>query len=78
MGSLIAFALLAAAPSGAQAAPAHAATRVTASARASVVILAGARVNLSGDPQPDGQRSSDALVTTEDGSRRPAKLVEFQ
>ena len=51
---------------------------VTASARATVTILAGAKVALSDAPQPEGYRVNTAVITDQDGNRRPAKLVEFQ
>jgi hypothetical protein len=37
-----------------------------------------ARVSLSAKAQPDGHQQHKAMVTLEDGSRRPARLVEFQ
>jgi hypothetical protein len=51
---------------------------VTASARASVVILSGAKVALSAAPQPEGYKLNAAIITDQDGHRRSAKLVEFQ
>lgn len=48
---------------------------VRASATASVRILTGARVHLG---PADGQRLVRAAIRVEDGSRRPALLVEFQ
>ena len=58
--------------------PAHAPTKAVASAQATVRILSAARISLSAAPQPDGYKVSATQVTVEDGSRRPAKLVEFQ
>ena len=52
--------------------------RVTASARASVRILSAAKVHLGSRAQPAGHKATETGVTLEDGSRRPAKLVEFQ
>jgi hypothetical protein len=51
---------------------------VTVSARASVIILSGARISLSSAPQPEGYKVNAATITDQDGTRRPAKLVEFQ
>jgi hypothetical protein len=43
-----------------------------------VIILSGAKVSLSEAPQPEGHKVSAAVITDQDGNRRPAKLVEFQ
>jgi len=51
---------------------------VSASARASVRIVAAARITLSEAPQPDGYAMKPAQVKLEDGTLRPAQLVEFQ
>ncbi|MCL6683851.1 hypothetical protein [Sphingomonas alba] len=51
---------------------------VTASARATVIILSGAKISLSEAPQPEGYKVTAAVITDQDGNRRPAKLVEFQ
>jgi hypothetical protein len=59
-------------------APVHVPTRAVAVARASARIVRPARVTLSTGPQPDGHKLQAATVTVEDGSRRPARLVEFQ
>ena len=75
MAALVAFALLAAtAPS----APVHVPTRAVASAQASVRILSGAKIRLSAAAQPEGHVMKRAQITVEDGTRRPAQLVEFQ
>jgi hypothetical protein len=78
MSVLLALALLAAPlggaePAGAGSAPA---TSVTASARATVRILPGARIHF--DSENAEYRFVAAVVTVEDGSQRDAKLVEFQ
>jgi hypothetical protein len=79
MGPLTAIVLLAAAvPSGPPAAPQHVPTRAVASASASVRILPGAKVSLSGQAEAQGYKLTDAIITSEDGKRRPAQLVEFQ
>ena len=79
MGSLIATFLLAAAAShGGQVATTHIPTKSAATAQAFVRILPGAKVSLSAEPQPEGYKLNPATITVEDGSRRPAKLVEFQ
>jgi hypothetical protein len=51
---------------------------VRAQARASVRIVAAARVRLGAAPQPDGHAVRPARITVEDGTRRDARLVEFQ
>jgi hypothetical protein len=51
---------------------------VSAQARASVRIVAAARVRLGAAPQPDGYAVRPARITVEDGTRRDARLVEFQ
>lgn len=51
---------------------------VSAQARASVRIVAAARIRLSDAPQPDGYAVTPARITVEDGTRRDARLVEFQ
>jgi hypothetical protein len=58
--------------------PAAPRSPVTVSARATVIILSGAKVSLSEAPQPEGYKVSAAVITDQDGNRRPAKLVEFQ
>ena len=78
MSSLLAILLLSAAPGSAPAMPAPAQTRVSASAQATVRILPGARVSLSGQAEAEGYRLTNAVITAEDGSQRSAKLVEFQ
>ena len=77
MGLLLAFSLLAASAAGpASGGAPHSA--VTATARASVIILSGAKVTLSDAPQPEGYKVNAAVITDQDGNRRPAKLVEFE
>lgn len=80
MASLVALAWLAAATAsgGDQRVSTPASTMAMAPAQAFVRILPGARIALSSAPQPDGHKLSPATVTVEDGSRRPAQLVEFQ
>ena len=68
-------ALAAAQPATQSGAPA---TSVKVSAQASVRILSGARVKLGESAQGEPYVVSKASVRTEDGSRRPAQLVEFQ
>lgn len=70
--------LLAAAASTGSPPPVHVPTKAVAPAQASARILSGARISLSASSQPDGQAMKPAQVTVEDGSRRPAQLVEFQ
>ena len=81
MAAWFALSLMAGVVGNAPALPAStrvAGTAASASARASVVILPGARVSLSGSAESQGYRTHTATVTLEDGSRKPAKLVEFQ
>jgi hypothetical protein len=81
MAGLITLSLMAAQLGAAQpAAPASADSRraVSASARATVRILPGAKVNLSGQAEAQGYRLSSATITAEDGRQLSAKLVEFQ
>lgn len=81
MALLPAFALAVAAASGGTSggsALSTAPTRTAAPARASVRILPGAKVNLTARAEADGYRLTPATVTLEDGSRRPARLIEFQ
>lgn len=58
--------------------PGSSPTRAVVPARAFVRILPGAKVSLSSDIQPEGYKVNPATITLEDGSLRPAKLVEFQ
>ena len=81
MAALVALSLLASQAAAALQPPAqstHTRVAVSASARASVVILSGAKVSLSGAAEAQGYKLNAATITLEDGSRRPAKLVEFQ
>ena len=75
MAMFAAFALLAAASAPA---PVHVPTKAVAPAQATVRILSGAKVSLSAAAQPEGLVMKRAQVTVEDGTRRPAQLVEFQ
>ena len=50
----------------------------SASAQALVRILPGAKVSLSGGAEAQGYKLTSADITLEDGSQRPAELVEFQ
>jgi hypothetical protein len=78
MTTLAALVLLVAATGGSTAMPAHVPTRAVASASASVRILPGAKVRLDEQAVKDGYKLTPATITVEDGSRRSAKLVEFQ
>ena len=53
-------------------------SRVSASAHATVRILSAARISLGSETQPEGYKVVDARIRVEDGSRRQAKLIEFQ
>ncbi len=70
--------LAAAAASGGPPVMVHVPTKAVAPAQASVRILSGARIGLSDAVQPEGYVMKPAQITVEDGSRRPAQLVEFQ
>ena len=72
------FAALALLAAAAAPAPVHVPTRAVAPAQATVRILSGAKVSLSAAPQPEGHVMKRAQVSVEDGTRRPAQLVEFQ
>lgn len=79
MGLSLAFAFLAAAaPGGSAASPTHVPVKAVVAAKATVRILSGARVKLSDLNEADGHRLNPATITAEDGSKRPAQLVEFQ
>lgn len=79
MGPFTALALLASVvPVAGSTVPPHVPAKVTASAKATVRILPGAKVSLSGQAEAQGYQPTNAMITVEDGSRRPAKLVEFQ
>ncbi len=80
MAPLLALSLLAAPLGGATAVPgeAGAKTAVTASARAFVRILPAARIVMDHRAKEAEHSFVDARITVEDGSRRYAKLVEFQ
>lgn len=80
MALLPAFALAVAAASGGTSAAglSTAPASAAAPARASVRILPGAKVNLTARAEADGYRLTPATVTVEDGSRRAARLIEFQ
>lgn len=79
MAALIALSLLAAPLDGAAASgDGVQATVVTASARAFVRILPSARIILGDLSETGEHKFSDTTITVEDGSRRNAKLVEFQ
>ncbi len=51
---------------------------VSVQARATVRIVAAARVRLGDASQPHGHAVKSARITVEDGTRRDARLVEFQ
>lgn len=69
--------LLAAAATAAGASP-PAPTKAAVSAQAFVRILPGARVALGPAARSQGYRLNAAMVRLEDGSRRSARLVEFE
>ena len=73
------WALLAAAALTAPQTPTHGAptTSVVAEARATVTILSGAQVRFDSPRGSETPPIHDASITT-DGTRQPARLVEFQ
>ena len=70
---LAAAALTAATPQQGLSQPTHAVVQ----AQATVRIIAGARINLDGQPSADAPPPSDGIVHTE-GAAQPARLIEFQ
>ena len=80
MGALLALSLLAAPLAAAEpAVPGQARTMaVSASARATVRILPGAKIRFDESFESPEHRFVDTVVSVEDGSRHDAKLVEFQ
>ena len=56
----------------------HGPAKAVAPAQAFVRILPGAKVSLSATAEVEGYRPVAAVITLEDGSRRPARLIEFQ
>lgn len=53
-------------------------TRTATPPHAFVRILPGAKVTVGSDAEVGGQALTKATITVEDGTRRSAKLVEFQ
>lgn len=53
-------------------------TAVSVVTQASVRIVSGARIALDGSPQPEGYEPVTREIVVEDGSRRPAQLIEFE
>jgi hypothetical protein len=79
MALFTAFALMVAASAGGPPSkPAFAPTKAVAAAHATARIVSGARIHLGATAQPDGLTMRPARITGDDGSRRPAQLVEFQ
>ena len=81
MAGLVALSLMAAPLGAAQPAalPSQAQNMaVSASARATVRILPGAKVTLSDRAEAQGHTLVAATITAEDGRQVPAKLIEFQ
>ena len=52
-------------------------TPAVVQARASVRIVSGARISLSGDPNSDTPPPTQSVVHTE-GTAQPARLIEFE
>jgi hypothetical protein len=50
----------------------------TARATATIRIVAAVRLKLDSAENPGAPRARDALVKAPDGSRQPARLIEFQ
>ena len=78
MAMLDIFAMFAALPVAGLGLPPHQPTRTVVPAQAFVRILPAARVSLGPHAEGGGRTLTNATITVEDGTRRPAKLVEFQ
>jgi hypothetical protein len=50
----------------------------TAQATATIRVIAAVRLKLDGSPNADAPPARDSLVRLNDGSTRPAQLIEFQ
>ncbi len=75
---LLAASLFLAAASSATSSSAFQPTKAVAPAQALVRILPGVQVNLSARAENGEHKLTSAVITVEDGNRRPARLVEFQ
>ena len=53
-------------------------THALVEARATVRILSGVRLKLDSPINADAPPAHDAVVVERDGSRRPARLIEFE
>jgi hypothetical protein len=49
-----------------------------AQATATIRVITGVTLKLDGSPNPNAPSARDSLVKSADGTRRPAKLIEFQ
>jgi len=54
------------------------ATSATAQATATIRIVAAVRLKLDGSANPDAPLARDSVIRQADGTRQPAKLIEFQ
>ena len=59
-------------------APVHVPTKAVVQANVTARIVSGATIQWSARAQPGGQQWKAARITVEDGTLRPAQLVEFQ
>lgn len=71
---VLAAALAATAPPSSAPATAHVAVQATATVR----IISGVRLKLDSATNADAPPAHDGLVTTNDGTAHPARLIEFQ
>jgi hypothetical protein len=53
-------------------------TAAAVQARATVRIISGVRLKLDSPTNPDAPPAHDAVVVATDGSRQPARLIEFE
>jgi hypothetical protein len=53
-------------------------THASVEARATVRILSGVRLKLDSPTNADAPPAHDAVVVERDGSRQPARLIEFE
>jgi hypothetical protein len=53
-------------------------TSAAVQARATVRIISGVRLKLDSPTNPDAPPAHDGVVVATDGSRQPARLIEFE
>jgi hypothetical protein len=70
--------LLASAAIAASAPHSEGPTPAAVQARATVRIISGVRLKLDSTTNPDAPPAHDSVVVATDGSRQPARLIEFE